>query len=46
VAYGLIVLLVIAAIAVVLLLRRNSHAQKTLRDQERDRARREARLPK
>lgn len=39
-------LLVIAAIALALIVHRNSHAQKTARDQKRDRARREGRLPK
>lgn len=43
VAYGLIVLIVIAAIALVLFMHRNSHAQKSARDRKRDSALREKR---
>lgn len=46
VAYGLIVLLVIAAVALALFIHRNSHGQKSVRDRKRDRARREGRLLK
>ena len=45
-AYSLIVLMVIAALALALFIRYNSHAQKTARDRKRDRARRQQRILK
>lgn len=46
IAYGLIVLMVAAAVALLLFVRRNSHAQKVLRDRKRDQARREEQILK
>ncbi len=46
IAYALIVLMVVAAITLLLFIRRNSYAQKTARDRKRDQARREEQILK
>ncbi|MBC9032434.1 hypothetical protein IAG41_08530 [Sphingomonas sp. JC676] len=43
IAYALIALLAVAAVALAYFIRHNSHAQKTMRDRRRDQARREKR---